>query len=65
MKASKRSLSKREYSLMNFRKALASILPMCNLYVILLSKITPRCFTLFTNGMFRPFNLRRDSGGAL
>jgi hypothetical protein len=31
---------------------------MCSLHVILLSKITPRYFTLFTNGMFPPFNVR-------
>jgi hypothetical protein len=42
-----RSLSNREYILMNVLKALASIISMCNLHVILLSKITPRYFTLF------------------
>jgi hypothetical protein len=65
MLAFSRSLLKREYSLMIVQKALASILSMCNLHVILLSKITPRYFTLFTNGMLRPFSVRRDSGGAL
>jgi hypothetical protein len=64
MLAFNHSLLKREYSLMNIQKALASIFSMCNLHVIL-SKITPRYFTLFTNGMFHPFNVRRDSGGAL
>jgi hypothetical protein len=44
---------------------LASIFSVCNLHVILLSKIIPRYFTLFTNGMFRPFNVRRESGGLL
>jgi hypothetical protein len=48
------SLFNKEYILMNFLKALASIVSMCNLHVILLSKITPRYFTLFTNGMLRP-----------
>jgi hypothetical protein len=38
---------------------------MCNLHVIILSKITPRYFTLLTNGMFRPFNVRRQSCGLL
>jgi hypothetical protein len=65
MLAINRSLLNREYNLMNVWKALASIISMCNLDVILISKITPRYFTLFTNGMFRPFNARRDSGGAL
>jgi hypothetical protein len=48
---------------MNVLKALASIISMCNYHVISLSKITSRYFTVFMNGMFRPFNLRRDSGG--
>jgi hypothetical protein len=60
-----RSLLNREYNLMNDLKALASIISMCNFHVILLSKITPRYFTLFTNGMFRPFNVRKESGGLL
>jgi hypothetical protein len=51
-----------ECNLMNVRKALASIVSMCNFHVILLSKITPRYFTLFTNGMYCPFNVRRESG---
>jgi hypothetical protein len=46
-----------QFNLMNVLKALASIVSMCNLHVILLSKIT-----LFTNGMFCPFNVRRESG---
>jgi hypothetical protein len=50
---------------MNNLKALASIVSICSLHVILLSKITPRYFTLFTKGMFRPFNVRRESGGLL
>jgi hypothetical protein len=65
MLAFNRSLLNREYNLMNVLKALASIFSMCNLHVILLSKITPRYFTLFTNGMFRPFNVRRESSGLL
>jgi hypothetical protein len=60
-----RSLLNGEYDLMNVLKALTSIVSICNLHVILLSKITPRYFTLFTNGMFRPFNVRRESGGLL
>jgi hypothetical protein len=60
-----RSLLNREYILMNVLKSLASIISMCNLHVILLSKITPINFTLFTNGMFFPFNVRRESGGIL
>jgi hypothetical protein len=65
MLAFNRSLSNRKYNLMNVLKVLVSIFSMCNLHVILLSKITPRYFTLFTNGMFRPFNVRRESGGLL
>jgi hypothetical protein len=49
----------------NALKALASIVFMCNLHVIFLLSITPRYFTLFTSGMFRPFNVRRDSGGLI
>jgi hypothetical protein len=36
---------------------------MCNFHVIFLSKIILRYFTLFTNGMFHPFNVRRELGG--
>jgi hypothetical protein len=60
MLALNRSLLNREYIRINILKALASIISMCNLHVILLSKITPRYFTLFTNGIFRPFNVRRE-----
>jgi hypothetical protein len=63
MLALNRSLLNREYILMNVLKALASIISMYNLHVILLSKITPRYFTLFTNGIFRPFNVKGESGG--
>jgi hypothetical protein len=42
-------------------KALTEIVSMCNLHAILLSKITPRYFTLFTNGMFCTFSVRRDA----
>jgi hypothetical protein len=31
---------------------------LCNLHVTLISKITPRYFALFTNGIFRPFRVR-------
>jgi hypothetical protein len=41
-----RSLLNREYILMNVLKALALIISIFNLHVILLSKITPRHFTL-------------------
>jgi hypothetical protein len=53
-----RSLLNREYTKRNFLKTLASIIFMCNLQVTLLSKITPTYFALFTNGIFRPFNVR-------
>jgi hypothetical protein len=42
-----RSLSNREYVLINALKALASIVLMCSLHVILISNITPRYFTLY------------------
>jgi hypothetical protein len=41
MLALHRSLLNREYTLINVLKVLASIISMCNLHVILLSKITP------------------------
>jgi hypothetical protein len=47
MLAFNRSLFNREYIVMNDLKALASIIFMCNLHVTLLSKITPRYFTLY------------------
>jgi hypothetical protein len=53
-----RSLLNREYILINVLKALASIISMCYLHVTLLSKIIPRYFTLFTNGISHPFNVR-------
>jgi hypothetical protein len=46
------SLLNRKYTLINVLKALALIVSVCGLHVIFLSKITPRYFTLFTNGMF-------------
>jgi hypothetical protein len=58
-----RSHLNREYTLINVLKALASIISICSLHVTFLSKITPKYFALFTNGMFLPFNVRRDSGG--
>jgi hypothetical protein len=45
MMALKRSLLNREEIQINVLKALASIISMCSLHVILLSKITPRYFT--------------------
>jgi hypothetical protein len=53
-----RSLLNREYILINVLKALASIISICNLHLTFLSNITPRYFTLFTYGIFRPFNVR-------
>jgi hypothetical protein len=55
------SLLNREYILMNVLKALASIICMCNPHVSLLSNNTPRYFTLFTNGIFRPCKRIRQS----
>jgi hypothetical protein len=43
-------LSNIEYVVINVLKALALIIVMCDLHVIFLSSITPRYFTLFTNG---------------
>jgi hypothetical protein len=55
-----RSLLNRGYILMNVLKALASTISMCSLHIIFLSKITPRYFTLFTNGISHPFNVRKE-----
>jgi D-alanyl-lipoteichoic acid acyltransferase DltB (MBOAT superfamily) len=44
MLALNRSLLNREYTLIHVLKALASIISMCNLHVIFLSKITPRFY---------------------
>jgi hypothetical protein len=52
------SLLEKEYILINVLKALASIISICNLHVTFLSTITPRYFTLFINGISRPFNVR-------
>jgi hypothetical protein len=57
------SLLNREYTLINVLKALDLIISVCSLHITFLSKITWRYFTLFTNGMFRPFSVRWDSGG--
>jgi hypothetical protein len=56
-----RLLLNREYVVINALKALGSVISMCGLHVIFLSNITPRYFTLFTNRIFRPFSVRRDS----
>jgi hypothetical protein len=56
------SLLNKEYNVMNHLKSLALIISMCNFHVIQSSEITPRYFTLFTNGMLCPFNVRRESG---
>jgi hypothetical protein len=58
MLALSRSLLHRKYTAIN---VLVSIILMCNLYIIFLSKIAPRYFTLFTNGIFSPFNVTWDS----
>jgi hypothetical protein len=63
MLAINRSVSIREYTPINVLKALDSIISMCNLHVILLSKITPRYCTIFRTGMFRPFNVRSATDG--
>jgi hypothetical protein len=60
-----RWLLNRGYILINVLKSLASIVSMCRLQVVSLSKLTPRYFTLFTNGMSHPFNVRRESGGLI
>jgi hypothetical protein len=62
MLALKRSLLKREVILINVLMALASVISMCSLHVILLSKITLRYFTWLTEGIFRPFNVIWASG---
>jgi hypothetical protein len=41
------SLLKWGYNLMKVRKALATILSICNLHVILLSKTAPRLYTIY------------------
>jgi hypothetical protein len=53
-----RSHLNNEYILINVLKALASIISICNLHASFLSKITLRYFTLFTNGISRPCNVR-------
>jgi hypothetical protein len=53
MLALNRSLLNRECILINVLKALSSIICMCNLHVTFLSKITPRYFMLFANGILR------------
>jgi hypothetical protein len=47
----------------NVLKALASVISMCGIHVILLSKITPRYFAWLTKGIFLPFSVRWASGG--
>jgi hypothetical protein len=58
-----RSLLNSQYLLISVLKALDSMISMCNLNITFLSKIKPRYFTLFTDGIFRSFSVRRDSGG--
>jgi hypothetical protein len=52
-----RLLSNREFAIINVLKPLASIISIRNINVSFSSKITSRYFTLFTNGIFRPFNV--------
>jgi hypothetical protein len=59
------ALLNREYIRINVLKALASIICKCNLHVILLSSNTLRYFTLFRNGIFRLFSLRREDRPSL
>jgi hypothetical protein len=58
-----RSLLNRVQTLRTVLKAWDSINSMRILHVIFLSKITPRYFILFINGMFRSFSVRLASGG--
>jgi hypothetical protein len=58
------SLLNRGYILMKVLTALAPVVSMCSFHVIFLSKITPRYFILFTNGMFCPFNIS-ESGSII
>jgi hypothetical protein len=44
--------------LINIHRALAAIIPICNIPRNLLSKITPRYFMWFTKGTCRPFSVR-------
>jgi hypothetical protein len=62
MLALNRSLWNRENTLINVQKALSSINSMFNLHVTLILNIPPMYFSLFTNGISRPFNVRWDSG---
>jgi hypothetical protein len=59
------SLLNRAYTLINVLKSLVLIISLCGLHVIFLLNITPRYFTLFTNGVFHPFSVRRDSDGLI
>jgi hypothetical protein len=60
-----RSILNGRYILMNILKAFASIVSLCGLPVISLAKITPKCFTLFTNGMSCQFDVRSEPGGLI
>jgi hypothetical protein len=61
MLAFNRPLLKRGYNLMNVWKALDSILSMCNLHVILLSKITPRLYIIYRWDV-PPFQCKKRPG---
>jgi hypothetical protein len=57
------SLLGKEQTLINVLKTLASLISMCNIRVIFLSKLTPRYIKLFINGLLRSFNAKYDSDG--
>jgi hypothetical protein len=54
------SLLNSEYILINVLKALASIISMCNLHVTVLSKITPKYFTLLTYGELHTTSINHE-----
>jgi hypothetical protein len=58
MLALKRSLLNRDEILTNVLMVLASVISMCSLHVILLSKISQRYFACLTKGIFCIFDVR-------
>jgi hypothetical protein len=57
-----RLLLNREYNVINVLEALVSTVSMCSLHAIVMEDYI-RYFTVFTKGILRPFNVRRDSIG--
>jgi hypothetical protein len=55
----------KEYNLINVLWAFVVTISMCNLHVIVVSKITTRYFILFTKLLLCPFNERRALGGLI